>query len=389
MQKKRIVLFDTITDGHHPDYLYNLMLYYGGNPAVELWVITGESFTNYLKQFQPEGQSAWENVFIRLIPQAEISALHQKSIFLRSVFEWNLMLKHAQELRADHVLVMYLDYFQLGIILGKTTTLSISGIYFRPNFTQNPRSLYGKIKKNVLKLAMNSGKLKHLFVLEAPVQKELQKFSSKVQVHVLCEPVQYFDVNEAEKEAFDLKYPQKKSKIDFLNFGYLDERKGIEVFLEACQHLSPAQIEQISLTLVGPVHPEYQSKIEAQIAQLKGLEVRKIWGYLPAREVQIAFDSTDWVLVLYRNHLGSSSVLVRAALAGKPVLSTHLGQIGQLTNTHDLGAVVDIHETKDLANLLVKIIDQKMEIHHASIEKFASENSIKAFGDAIEQAWQA
>jgi hypothetical protein len=103
----------------------------------------------------------------------------------------------------------------------------------------------------------------------------------------------------------------------------------------------------------------------------------------------MAFDSTDWVLVLYRNHLGSSSVLVRAALAGKPVLSTHLGQIGQLTNTQDLGAVVDILETKDLANLLVKIIDQKMEIHHASIEKFASENSIKAFGDAINQALQA
>jgi glycosyltransferase involved in cell wall biosynthesis len=389
MQKKRIILFDTITDGHHPDYLYNLMLYYGGNPAIELWVITGEYFTNYLKQFQPEGKSAWENIFFRLIPQKEIDALHQKSIYQRSIIEWNLMLKHAEDLDADHVLVMYLDYFQLGIILGKTTNLSISGIYFRPNFTQNPHSLYGKIKKMVLKLAMNSGKLKHLFVLEAPVQKELQKLSSKVQVNVLCEPVQCFDVNEEERQKFAQKYPQKKPKIDFLNFGYLDERKGIEVFLEACQHLSSEQIEHISLTLVGPVHPEYQSKIEAQIAQVKDLEVRRIWGYLPAREVQMAFDSTDWVLVLYRNHLGSSSVLVRAALAGKPVLSTHLGQIGQLTNTQDLGAVVDILETKDLANLLVKIIDQKMEIHHASIEKFASENSIKAFGDAINQAWQA
>jgi glycosyltransferase involved in cell wall biosynthesis len=389
MQKKRIILFDTITDGHHPDYLYNLMLYYGGNSAIELWVITGEYFTNYLKQFQPEGKSAWENIFFRLIPQKEIDALHQKSIYQRSIIEWNLMLKHAEDLDADHVLVMYLDYFQLGIILGKTTNLSISGIYFRPNFTQNTHSLYGKIKKLVLKLAMNTGKLKHLFVLEAPVQKELQKLSSKVQVHVLCEPVQCFDVNEEERQKFAQKYPQKKPKIDFLNFGYLDERKGIEVFLEACQHLSSEQIEHISLTLVGPVHPEYQSKIEAQIAQVKDLEVRRIWGYLPAREVQMAFDSTDWVLVLYRNHLGSSSVLVRAALAGKPVLSTHLGQIGQLTNTQDLGAVVDILETKDLANLLVKIIDQKMEIHHASIEKFASENSIKAFGDAINQALQA
>jgi hypothetical protein len=80
--------------------------------------------------------------------------------------------------------------------------------------------------------------------------------------------------------------------------------------------------------------------------------------------------------------------VVRAALAGKPVLSTHLGQIGQLTTSHDLGAVVDILQTQELAKLLVKIIDQKMEIHQASIEKFASENSIKAFGDAINHALQ-
>ncbi|MHA8067211.1 glycosyltransferase [Aquirufa sp. ROCK2-A2] len=384
MHKKRILLFDTITDGHHPDYLYNLMLYFGGREDVELLIVTGEKFLQFLDQYTLDGALPWTNIFLHTIPLSQLTNIHQKLIYRRSVVEWNLMLQYAEDLKADKALVMYMDYFQLGMILGKKASIDLSGICFRPDFTKNDTSFYGKVKKYMLKLAMNSGNLKTLFTLDARILSEIQALSDQTKVVSLCEPIQLFDIKEEEVQVFKSNVPVSTNKIRLINFGFLDERKGIEVFLEACKYLTEEEISQISLRLIGPVELSYQAKIEARLNEIKSLEVHTIWGYLPAREVQIAFEQSDWALVLYQNHIGSSSVVVRAALAGKPTLATNMGQIGELIQEKHLGISVDVSNAKAVAKALSDIIAQNTAIDHVAIKQFANENSIQAFGNAIE-----
>jgi len=386
MFSKRILLFDTITDGHHPDYLYNFILYYSEKTEVELHILTGKTFAVYLQQYLKDGILPWTNIVVHYIPQEEIQKIHQKSIFIRSFLEWKLMKEYALKLGIKKVLLMYMDYFQLGIIFSKKSDLEISGIYFRPDFAKNPNSFYSKIKKLILVKTMNSGHLKNLFTLEEKVVPELQKLSKKTKVCSICEPVQLFSLTEDKKISFAKIHQIPQNKILFLNFGYLDERKGIEVFLKACQQLSKDQLNSIALMLVGPIEKDYESKINDLISHVDGLQTCKMWGYLATNEIQITFDLADWALVLYQNHLGSSSVLVRAALAGKPVLGTDLGQIGELTNQRKLGLALDASNPADIAKAIIEIIEKRVKINHSAIQQFANENSIEAFGNVIDSA---
>ncbi|MHA8050490.1 glycosyltransferase family 4 protein [Aquirufa sp. ROCK-SH2] len=385
MFSKRILLFDTITDGHHPDYLYNLILYYSEKPGVELNIVSGEAFIQYLKQYFSEGILPWKNIKIHTIPSKELQEIHQKSIYLRSFLEWRLMKKYAHQLGIKKVLLMYMDYFQLGIIFGRKSGLDISGIYFRPDFIKSPTGFYAKFKRLIFQAAMSSGNIKNLFILEEKIVPALKKLSSKTRVSAICEPIQLFPISENQTIEFSKKHQLPKEKLIFLNFGYLDERKGIEVFLEACQLLKKEHLKAIALVLIGPTKPDYQAKIEELIEKNKELSTYPIWGYLPANEVQIAFNLADWALVLYQNHLGSSSVLVRAALSGKPVLGTHLGQIGELTRNKKLGLAVDASNPIEIAKNLADIIENRVLIDHKAIQQFANENSIQAFGDAVNE----
>ncbi|MFM6949241.1 MAG: glycosyltransferase [Aquirufa sp.] len=385
MFSKRILLFDTITDGHHPDYLYNLILYYSEKPEVELNIVSGEAFIQYLKQYFSEGILPWKNIKIHTIPSKELQKIHQKSIYLRSFIEWRLMKKYAHQLGIKKVLLMYMDYFQLGIIFGRKSGLDISGIYFRPDFIKSPTGFYAKFKRLIFQAAMSSGKLKTVFTLDHSSLTELQQLSSKTKVLPICEPIQKFKISEQENESFQIKYGIDKDKITFLILGYLDERKGIESFLEACKLIKKEYLNKICLILFGPMEEEYQQKIESLIETLPKLQIVKKWGYISYREGQMAFDNSDWGLVLYKNHFGSSSVLARASTSGIPVLGTQIGLIGDIIQNRKIGLALDESNPKIISKTLEDIIDNKVKIDKSAIQQFANENSIQAFGDAINE----
>ena len=97
--KNRILLFDTITDGHHPDYLIHLIGFYSGNQEVELFVATGESFKSQFDARQKDENNQWgNNVTFLGIPTNKLNSIHSKPIYLRSIIEWNLLVETAKEI---------------------------------------------------------------------------------------------------------------------------------------------------------------------------------------------------------------------------------------------------------------------------------------------------
>ena len=385
--KNRILLFDTITDGHHPDYLIHLIGFYSGNKDVELYVSTGESFKSQFDERQKAEDNPWgENVTFLPIPTDKLNSIHSKSIYLRSIIEWNLLVETAKEINASQVLLMYFDYYQMGILIGKKAPCPVSAIYFRPNFTENNNGVYPQIKKWILSNVLKSGQIQNLFCLVHALVPYMKGQKTQTQIIPICDPIKQFEISKSEIAEFKNKFKVPTDKQIFLNFGYLDDRKGMEVFIDACATLPIEALAKICLLLAGPVPEYYEKIIEAKLAQVPELEVIRCYGYLPAREVQICFEISDVVLILYQDFLNMSSVLIRAAMANKPTFATQTGMIGELVSKHNVGVTVDATSVSEVANELKAIINNGISYSEDNLKQLAEENSLNSFLSTIDQA---
>ena len=384
--KNRFLLFDTITDGHHPDYLIHLIGFYSGNQEVELFVATGESFKSQFDARQKDENNPWgDNVTFLGIPTDKLNSIHSKPIYLRSIIEWDMLVETAKEINASHALLMYFDYYQLGILIGKKAPCPVSAIYFRPNFSENDNGIYPQIKKWMLSKVLKSGQIQNLFCLVHALVPYME--AQKTQTHIvpICDPVKQFEVSNLEIVEFKNKFKIPTDKKIFVNFGYLDDRKGMEVFIDACATLPKEALATICLLLAGPVPEYYEKIIEAKLAQVPELEVIRCYGYLPAREVQICFEISNLVLILYQDFLNMSSVLIRAAMAGKPAFATHTGMIGALVSSNNLGVTVDATSISEVANELKAIIQNGISYSEDQLRRVAEENSLYSFLSTIDQ----
>lgn len=385
--KNRILLFDTITDGHHPDYLIHLIGFYSGKKDVELYVSTGESFKSQFNARQKAEDNPWgDNVTFLPIPTDKLNSTHSKPIYLRSIIEWNLLVETAKEINASQVLLMYFDYYQLGIWIGKKAPCPISAIYFRPNFTENDNGIYPQIKKWMLSKVLKSGQIQNIFCLVHALVPYMKGQKTQTQIIPICDPVKQFQISKSETAEFKNNYKIPTDKKIFLNFGYLDDRKGMEVFIDACSTLSKEALAKICLLLAGPLPEYYEKIIEAKLAQVPELEVIRCYGYLPAREVQICFEISDVVLILYQDFLNMSSVLIRAAMANKPNFATQTGMIGELVSKHNVGVTVNATSVSEVASELNAIIKNGISYSEDNLKQLAEENSLNSFLSTIDQA---
>jgi glycosyltransferase involved in cell wall biosynthesis len=384
--KQRILLFDTILDGHHPDYLSYLIGYFSGQPSIEVYVVSGESFKTEFNKRQEEEERVWgSNIHFLPINSREIARIHKKSIYLRSFIEWRLMLKYALEVNASHAIIMYFDYFQLGAWLGKRAHLPVSGILFRPAIAGTNTGIYASLKSWILKKALRAGQIKNLFCLVPAAVPLIQAYTHQVSVRELCDPIRVFQIDDVRLQAWKEKLQLPTSKKIYLNFGHLDNRKGIEVFLKACEALDVNILSEMALWLVGPIRPDYQQSIDDAISRVPGLQVIRNYGYLPAPEVQMCFQSADVILAIYQEHVGSSSILVRAAMSEKPVLGSDFGTMGELIVQKELGLALDASSPEKVKEGILLFQSSAVAFSKDKSSSFAQENSIQNFGDTIRQ----
>ncbi len=382
--KQRLLLFDTILDGHHPDYLTHVIGYFSGRMDVDVIVVSGEKFKADFDSRRTADQLVWgSNVTFVGIPMDQITRLHATNIYRRSFVEWNVMLDYATTHQATHALLMYFDYFPLAAWLGKRSPIPVSGISFRTDFFEEASGFYPVLKKWILGRALQSGQIHSLFCLVQSLVPTIRSIAGPARVEPLCDPIKSYAISSEAREAFRVKHGIPTDKKVYLNFGFLDDRKGMEVFLDGCKQLPPSEHEKMCLVLAGPIAPGYLPQIQTAIARVPSLQVIKLFGYLPAQEVQICFELADVVLMLYQGHTGMSSVLVRGAMAGKAMLGTELGMIGELIHARGLGKVVDATDALAVGNALRAIQTEGLEVDVEACQQVAAENSLKTFADTI------
>jgi glycosyltransferase involved in cell wall biosynthesis len=398
----RIILFDLMTGGHHPSYIRHLIEYWCHQKlSGTLDIVVSSKFLEIHQDVVNTALDFGQNQ-VQFIPisQQELSLLEsQKSPLKKFFLEWKIFCKYAKRQKATQAILMYFDHLQLPLVFGQKAPCPVGGIYFRPTFHYHNFSDLKLSRQEIFRqwrqkfllfIAMQNSRLNSLYCLDSFSVKHVSQLNRKVTVLPLADPVDNveIDVNKYQKLSTELGID--KSRDIFLLFGVLDNRKGIYPLLDAIKILSADINKKICLLLAGPIPVSEKEEIEKRISLLSQNSPIQIIVHntcIPSKEVSTYFELADFVLVPYQKHVGMSSVIVHAAAAQKPVLTSNYGLIGKLVQEHKLGLTFDSTSPAEIAKSIQKVFDTPNEkiANLEAMYKFALQNASQQFAKQIFQ----
>jgi glycosyltransferase involved in cell wall biosynthesis len=137
-------------------------------------------------------------------------------------------------------------------------------------------------------------------------------------------------------------------------FGAIDERKGADRLIDA---FSAAGLSaQWKLLLAGKFSATIRNRIHGQKADSN--RIVALDKFIDNSELPTYFEACDFVCVPFRRHIGSSSTVIRAAAANRPVLGDSYGWIGEMTKLCQLGSVCDSGDEHELATAIHQFLKE-------------------------------
>ncbi len=394
-----ILVFEPHTGGHHASYLASLLAH-GPSELSTAWVVAPT-----FPEQHPGLAGAASERGIQVVPLTyqEGAALtgsgHGRlAPIRRALTEWGLLCRYAARLGASQAVTLYFDpLLQLCLPLRFSAPVPISGIYFRPTlhypgFPDGPApSARERLRASRQALALRSA-LKHpklgvVFSLDPLAVPALEALGSGERVRAIPDPVEPLVSSTTEIEALRSRLqiaPQRKIA---LMFGALTARKGLSETLRALRALRQTELSQLTLLVVGRVAPALAAEVERA---RQGLEARAPGSvvvhdeFVPEGEVQRYFELADVVLAPYQQHVGSSGIQIRAAAAGRPLIGSSYGLMGELTRRHQLGARVDSTSPQAILEALRAVLHgSSLGADPAAQRRFAESQTGAAFADAL------
>jgi glycosyltransferase involved in cell wall biosynthesis len=150
-------------------------------------------------------------------------------------------------------------------------------------------------------------------------------------------------------------------RVGFLLFGYLTERKGPLAVLDALFMLPREVAARVAVLFAGRVDPALRDRLEQRRRELAehhpDLWLRIDDRRLDQAELAALVRRCDVVLAPYQRFVGSSGVLLWAAVSGRPVLAQEFGLVGRLTREHRLGVSIDASDPSHLARGFVRMVE--------------------------------
>lgn len=401
LSEPKILLFDLSVRGHHPNYIKHLIKYWQTHKlSGQLYIVVSPKF---LKEHTEVVDLACKydcsNInFVAISPEEEAALDSRKSHFkraFRNFQEWQVFRKYAEILKADRCLIMYFDTCQLPLMLGAKAPRSFSGIYFRPtfhykefaNYTPSWKDLIQQwSEKLILSRIIKNSNLKKLFCLDPFAVKHLEKLNKHVKSILLPDPIEILNSSQNQLKNLKQELEIEHNRKVFLLFGALTARKGIYQLLDAIETLAPDLCQKICLLLVGEsnIQAQIKEQIDA-ICQSKPIQIIERYEFIPEQDVQDYFQMTDFVLAPYQHHVGMSGILLLAAAAQKPVLSSDYGLMGEIVRRYKLGLTVNSSVPEEISKGLTQFLveDSDKFCDRIKMKSFAEQNSAEEFARVI------
>ena len=171
---------------------------------------------------------------------------------------------------------------------------------------------------------------------------------------------------------------KKRDGLEILFFGFIRPYKGLPILIEALQQLNN---KEIFPTIVGEPWGdaiEMERKLASSGVPNLDLQLR----YVDDSEAANYFDRADLVVLPYLSATGSG-VVGAAFHYGKPVLSTTVGGLKDVTLDDKTGWLVPPNDPKALAEKLATISRADCQALAPSIEEFCLANSWQSMAETI------
>lgn len=398
---KKLMLFDLSIYGHHPSYIQHFIEYWNKqNYSGSLDIVVSPKFIQFHIDVVKMAQECRKNINFIAISTAEEAALKPRKSGInrniRAFQEWSLLCKYATELQASKCLIMYFDTCLLPLALGRKPPCKFSGIYFRPTFHYSNFSNYLPNKKQrlqqwrekfILKRVLSNSHLQTLFCLDPLAIEHIKKLHAPAKVVYLPDPVA-LDIDNLPLDNLKQKLKIDSNRKVFLLFGALTGRKGIYQLLDAVMQLPQELCQKLCLLFVGEANAIDKALIEAKIAtacQEKPIQIITQYQFVPDCDMQAYFQLTDIVLAPYQRHVGMSGILLLAAAAQKPVLTSNYGLMGEIVRQYRLGIAVDSTIPEQIAQGLMQCLEAAPERigDRVTMQEFAAQNSAEKFAQTL------
>lgn len=397
------MLFSPWYYGHHATYLRHLIQYWSQQQLPgKLSIVVMPTFLKQHPDVSDLAAAASQTVHI--VPMAEEEQIwleSARSSVANAMVQYQLIVRYAKKLQPTQGLLTHFDSCQVPLVLGLKLPCPFSGIYFRPTFHYTSFANYTPTWKEriqhlrerlFLSRLLAHPQFRTLFCLDPlaidPINKQAHK---QARAAHLPDPIEFKLPSESEVHTLRNQLGIEPGRRVFLAFGTLAEgRKGTQQLLESLQLLEPDLCQKLCLLLVGEPFPDRQKLLEtwlAPVRQTLPVQVVTRFGYVPESEVALYFRVADAVLAPYQKHAGMSGILLQAANAERPVLSSSYGLMGELVNQYGLGVAVDTTVPGEIAKGISKLLSEPLEnlCDADRMRTLVETNSTERFASAIFQ----
>jgi glycosyltransferase involved in cell wall biosynthesis len=374
----KVLLFELSADGHYPNYVRYL---------VEGWNSRRGHLVVVVSQRFAERHGAWimperPGVSWQVLSPAETQMLAPRRYpwqrIRRAFQEWELLDRYIRRLGADHCLLPYLDSRRWPLLFRQSLSCGLTAIYFRPSFHYDrlqgqPSRWQYRLERCMVKQMLHHPALKTVLCLDGSALVPLAGLNPQVQVNYLPDPVAAVRATPQQVETLRQRLKVEPGRRVLLFFGAIHRRKGIYPLLRALRSIGAEAGQQLCLVLAGEIDPLDAQRVQRRLQQLPhSIQIICQDQYLAESDLPAYFQMADLVLALYQHHVGMSGVLLRAAVAGRPLLCDRHGLIGDLTERYQLGQVVDATNPHEIARILVRWLQSpRLSCCQQSMQEFA------------------
>jgi glycosyltransferase involved in cell wall biosynthesis len=398
-QHYRILLFDLSTTGHHAFWVSCL-----GNDLCD----KGHEVHFMTLVYDDKVDMAVSQPNFKQIPIDNNAQAIRESKFikrnLQMFFSLKQCLTYAGSWKADIVHILYMDhnivpiyFLSLGSRLHKIGRMV--GLLFWPFFVEETamsqnisKRIYRALNRIFLRKLLRRKVLAALFVLSPNLQNKIietlkLEHPDRDKIVSIPDPVLMFsDICSRDEARNRLNLPTDANILLF--FGVLSKDKGFDILLEAIQNIE----KPFTLLVAGRVvdfDPSDMEKLKEHGP--RHIDIVTRFGHIPDEDVPYFFLSADAVVLPYRkSYLGMSGVLQQSCGAGKPVIASDVGEIGEMVRRYNLGFLVEPESVSSLKQGISHFLEMDKKSADAcrqDLLNYAQRHHWSVMTEKVEQAY--
>lgn len=385
----RLLVFDPYSTGHHPVYIDRFISRLSSYGAIHQF--TFAVHTKTIELLSDKAKRIAQELSCQFVEIDQKSYGRTRSIFGISYAERRILGKVIAQGDYDLVVLFYGDHIVNSLGVFPLPKVQIVALFFRAPILEVsggsfPVKALQRFKVWVRLLLLRSflsgsSNNKGLFLDYRMVDSEAMNCE-------LCpEPTICSQLSLEERSEIEAKFLQDDARISVLLAGGIAKRKGTARFLSLLLQQDPQVLRKIRLIIVGELQEVDEGRrVQGLIDQLNqaGGWVVCDFTRIDERTYSYFFDETDIVAVPYIDHFGPSGIVSHAIRAGKCILASDGGWIGETVRQYGYGDTYCSDDPEEFSRALAHVLEgAKDESSEQFRDQFVKFNNDSNFAKVI------